>query len=48
MFPQVRVAPQARQAGGELRRGEDVVRLTERERDILRMRGATPVVKLSL
>ena len=27
---------------GELRRGEEMVRLTERERDILRMLGATP------
>ena len=32
---------------GELRRGDDVVRLTERERDILRMLGATPGVSVS-
>ena len=32
---------------GELRRGEDVVRLTEREREILRLLGATPGVSVS-
>ncbi len=32
---------------GELRRGEDVVRLTEREREILRTLGATPGVSVS-
>jgi two-component system phosphate regulon response regulator OmpR len=32
---------------GELRRGEEVVRLTERERDILRLLGATPGVSVS-
>ncbi len=32
---------------GELRRGEDLVRLTEREREILRMLGATPGVSVS-
>ena len=32
---------------GELRRGEDVIRLTEREREILRLLGATPGVSVS-
>ncbi len=32
---------------GELRRGEEIVRLTEREREILRMLGATPGVSVS-
>ena len=32
---------------GELRRGEEVMRLTEREREILRMLGATPGVSVS-
>jgi two-component system, OmpR family, phosphate regulon response regulator OmpR len=32
---------------GELRRGEDVVRLTEREREILRLLGATPGISVS-
>ena len=32
---------------GELRRGDDVIRLTERERDILRVLGATPGVSVS-
>jgi two-component system phosphate regulon response regulator OmpR len=32
---------------GELRRGDDVVRLTEREREILRLLGATPGVSVS-
>jgi two-component system phosphate regulon response regulator OmpR len=32
---------------GELRKGEDVVRLTEREREILRMLGATPGASVS-
>jgi two-component system, OmpR family, phosphate regulon response regulator OmpR len=32
---------------GELRRGEDVIRLTEREREILRVLGATPGVTVS-
>jgi two-component system phosphate regulon response regulator OmpR len=38
-------------ARGELRRGEDVVRLTDRERDMLRVLAATPgetVPRLSL
>jgi len=32
---------------GELRRGEEMVRLTEREREILRLLGATPNVSVS-
>jgi two-component system phosphate regulon response regulator OmpR len=32
---------------GELRRGDDVVRLTEREREILRLLGATPGITVS-
>ena len=32
---------------GELRRGDDVIRLTEREREILRLLGATPGVSVS-
>ena len=32
---------------GELRRGEELVRLTEREREILRLLGATPNVSVS-
>ena len=32
---------------GELRRGEELVRLTEREREILRLLGATPGVSVS-
>jgi two-component system, OmpR family, phosphate regulon response regulator OmpR len=32
---------------GELRRGEDFIRLTEREREILRLLGATPGVSVS-
>ena len=32
---------------GELRRGEEIVRLTERERDILRLLGATPGVSVA-
>src|SRR4051794_25848744 len=32
---------------GELRRGDDVVRLTDREREILRLLGATPGVSVS-
>ena len=32
---------------GELRKGDDVVRLTEREREILRLLGATPGVSVS-
>ncbi len=32
---------------GELRRGDDVVRLTEREREILRLLGASPGVSVS-
>ncbi len=32
---------------GELRRGEEIIRLTEREREILRMLGATPGASVS-
>jgi two-component system phosphate regulon response regulator OmpR len=46
--PMTRFGPFAFHAErGELRRGDDLVRLTERERDILRVLGATPGVGVS-